>query len=464
MVLTRSMCKECASIDGGSGATPKPINSKHGMNTVVHGDAARVAVDNHAPARGRRTKSNSALTPQITREDKRARTRSRATVPKSDKNDRSIDRKSSRGTKPRPGDQATKQSRGSKFSTSLAELSESIAEKPQGQNRTHRSGKAGTKRNREIDPDDDAPESEAAPRANARRVRRRLDGIVDQAAKQSNAIIPEISQAHESGAAIPYQLPRRSARLAAKSSNPVPQYRCSSTGGTERIVDRRNQTRRKRARDQGHTEDVSEATSSRHIRRWIQQATAPSNGKDGERTSGSDTKTESSEGTLVGSRSGPSNADRPEHDDEGSSYVPLVKNEDIDQDWLLVIVDERHTSVDRVTPEQRESIEPRSSSVESLLTPPPPCVEEDDQVLLHHDFDAMIPLDAIPDEDERDAMNRAYLRQQQHRPDDEADVEAGMAASRYRSLAPEPDQGLADAIRSGMISGLASPERSMREE
>ncbi|KAL5522279.1 hypothetical protein ACEPAF_2136 [Sanghuangporus sanghuang] len=145
-----------------------------------------------------------------------------------------------------------------------------------------------------------------------------------------------------------------------------------------------------------------------------------------------------------------------------------LKIEDIDLDCLLGVDNECYGSVDTDTSAYRRnrgSTESRSSSVESLLTPPPPCMEEDEQVLLHHDFDAMIPLDAIPDEDERNALDRAYLRQlQENRPDDEADVDAVMADDRYRSLAPEPDQGLVDAIRSGRIAGLASPERSVREE
>ncbi|KAL5500867.1 hypothetical protein ACEPAH_9254 [Sanghuangporus vaninii] len=460
MVLTRSMCKSCVSVDGGSDATPKAGNNRHGANTVVHRDAARVAADKQASARSRRTKSSSALQPRNSTEDKLARTRSRAAVPKSDKAERPSGRKSSRGTKPPQGHQATKQSRGSKSNASLAGPSEPVV--VQGQNRARHSGRAGTKRNRETD--EDAPESEATARTNTRRVRRRVDGPTDQAG-QRNAIIPETSPENEYDAVSSFQLPRRSARLASKMRNAIPRGQCSSTDDASRIVEWRDQSRRKRTRTQEQCEDVPEASNSRRIRRRTQEAAALSNSESAGRTSGSDTKTESSEGTLVGSRSGPSNADRPERDDEGSSYVPLVKNEDIDQDWLLIIINERHTSVDRVTPEPRESIEPRSSSVESLLTPPPPCVEEDNQVLLHHDFDAMIPLDAIPDEDERDAMNRAYLRQQQdHTPDNEADVEAEMATSRYRSLAPEPDQGLVDAIRSGMISGLASPERSMREE
>ncbi|KAL5522272.1 hypothetical protein ACEPAF_2129 [Sanghuangporus sanghuang] len=465
MVLTRSMCKACASIDGGCGATSKADNSKHGANTVVHGDAARVAVDKHTSARSRGTKSNSALQPKIPKEDRLARSRSRAAVPKSDTAKRSSGRKSSRGTKPRQGDQTTKQSRGLKSNASLAGPSGPIAEGPQEKNRARRSGKAGTKRNRETD--EDESESEAAPRANARRVRRRVDGIVDQA-KQRNAIVPEISQAHEYDAGPPCQLPRRSARLAAKSSNPVPQYRCSSTEGAERIVGRRNQTRKKRTRDQGHNEDVSEATNSRHIRRRIQESAGPSNSESEGRTSGSDSRTESSGVTLVANESDAYNVDKLGRNEEGSSSAPSVKNEDIDQDWLLMIINERHTSDDSVTSaylKNRESSELRSSSIESLPTPPPPCMEEDEQVLLHHDFDAMIPLDSIPDENERDAMNQAYLRQQQdHTPDDEADVEAEMAANRYRSLAPEPDQGLVDAIRSGRISGLASPERLMRDE
>ncbi|KAL5522273.1 hypothetical protein ACEPAF_2130 [Sanghuangporus sanghuang] len=494
MVLTRSMCKVSASIDGGSGATPKAGNSRHGTNTVVHGDAARVAVDKHASARGRRTKSNSALQPQIYTEDKHARSHSRAAASRSDTPKRPGGQKPSRGTKPPQVHQVTKQGRGSKFSTSLTGPSgnylslspgsytykrllpyalrynriytvavipltaEPIVGGAKEKNRDRRSDRAGTKRNRE--PDEDAPESEAAPRANARRVRRRVDGIVDQAG-QRNAITPETSPENEYNAGPSRQPPRRSARLASKSSTPVPQYRCSSTEDAELIVDWRNQSRRKRTRTQEQCEDATEASSSRRTRRRICAVAGQSNVRSEGRTSGSDTKTESSEGTLVESRPCPSNADRPERDEEGSSSVPLVKNEDVDQDWLLVAFHERHTSVDSLASAYRESIEPRSSSIESLLTPPPPCTEEDGQVLLHHDFDAMIPLDSIPDEDERDAMNQAYLRQQQdHTPDDEAD----MAANRYRSLAPEPDQGLVDAIRSGRISGLASPERLMREE
>ncbi|KAL5522274.1 hypothetical protein ACEPAF_2131 [Sanghuangporus sanghuang] len=465
MVLTRSMCKSCVSVDGGSDATPKAGNGRHGMNTVVHRGAARVTADKHASARSRHMKSSNALPPQIPIEDKFARTGSRAAVPKSDTAKRPSGRKTSRGTKSRKGRQATTQSRSSKSRINLAGMSKPIAGGPEEQNRAHRSGKAGAKRKRETD--EDECESEAAPRTNARRVRRKVDGPVERA-EQCNTIKPETSPANDSDAGSSCQIPRRSARLASKSRNAIPRGQCSSIDDVDRIVDWRNQSRRKRTRTQEQCEDAPEASNSRRIRRRTQEAAAPSNSQSAGRTSGSDTKTESSEGTLVGSRPGPSNADRPERDDEGSSFVPLVKNEDIDQDWLLVAFHERHTSVDSVTSaylKNRESSELRSSSVESLPTPPPPCTEEDEQVLLHHDFDAMIPLDSIPDEHERDAMNQAYLRQQQdHGPDDEADVEAEMAANRYRSLAPEPDQGLVDAIRSGRIPGLASPERLMREE
>ncbi|KAL5480228.1 hypothetical protein ACEPAI_1498 [Sanghuangporus weigelae] len=428
MVLTRSMCKAYASIDGGSDATPNAGNSRHGTNTVVHEDAARVAVDHHASARSRRTKSNSALQPNISREDKPARTNSRATVPKSDKGERPIGRKSSLVTRPRRGYQATKQGRGSKTNASL-----------------------------------DAPESEAAPRANARRVRRKVDGPVDRA-KQCNAIIPEASPANND-AGSSCQMPRRSARLASKSRNAVLRGQCSPTNNVTRVVGWCAQTRRKRTRTQEGCEDASEPSSSRRTRRQACEVAGQSNVRIEGRTSGSDTKTESSEGSPVGSRT---NADRPERVEEGSTSVPSIENEDVDQDWPLVIAYERHTSVDSATSaymKKRESTEPRSSSVESLLTTPPTCMEEEEQALLHHDFDAMITLDSIPDNDERDAMNQAYLRQlQDRRPNDEADIEAEIAANRYRSLAPEPDQGLVDAIRSGRISGLGSPERPMREK
>ncbi|KAL5480232.1 hypothetical protein ACEPAI_1502 [Sanghuangporus weigelae] len=482
MVLTRSMCKSCASIHGGSNATSNAGKGNQSTNAVVYGDAARVAVDKHTSARSRRAKSNSALQPKITREDKLARSHSRVAVLESATPNRPSGQKSSHGTKPRKGlkgHQATKQSRGSKASTSLAEPSgkylslspgsyaywrllpyalrynhiyivavilltaETIVGRPQDQHRACRSGKTGTKRNREAD--EDAPESEAAPRANARRVRRRIDSPADRS-ERCNAIIPEIPLANEDYAGSSCQILRRSARLASKSSNTIPRDQCSSTYNVNRVVGWRVQTRRKRTRTQEHCKDASEASNSRRIRRRTQEAVGPSNSESEGRMSVSDTKAESSEGTLVGSGSGPSNADRPERVEEGSSSVPSIKNEEIDQDWLLVVLHERHPSVDSVTSAYRESTEPRSSSIESLLTPPPPCTEEDEQVLLHQDFDAMIPLDSLPDENERDAMSRAYLRQL------------------HRSLAPEPDQGLVDAIRSGRISVLASPERSMREE
>ncbi|KAL5480227.1 hypothetical protein ACEPAI_1497 [Sanghuangporus weigelae] len=501
MVLTRSMCKSCASIHGGPNTRSRAGNSNHDTNTVVYRDAARVAVDNHASARSRRTKSISALKPQIPTEDKLTRTSSRAAVPEPTIAKRPSGRKSSRGTRPRKGHQTIKQGRGSKssinlagpsgkylslspghtligdcylihFDTTIASTSllsliivEPIARGPEGQNRARSSGKAGTKRSRETD--DDAPESEAAPRANARRVRRRVDGPADRS-ERCNAIIPEIPLANEHDAGSSCQIPRRSARLASKSSNAIPRGQCSSTDNVHRVVGWRAQTRRKRTRTREHCEDAPEASNSRRIRRRTQEAVGPSNSESEGRTSGSDTKAESSEGTLVESRADPSNADRPERVEERSSPVHSIKNEDVGQDWLLVIVHERHPSVDSVMSaylKNRESTEPRSSSVESLPTPPPPCMEEEEQVLLHQDFDAMIPLDSIPDENEREALNQAYLRQlQDHRPDDEADVEAEMADNRNRSLAPEPDQGLVDAIRSGRMSGLASPERLMHED
>ncbi|KAL5512367.1 hypothetical protein ACEPAG_3359 [Sanghuangporus baumii] len=466
MVLTRSMCKSCASIDSGPNTATKAGNSNHDTKAVVYGDAARVAVDKHTSAHGRRTKSNSALKPYISKEDKLERSRSRAATPRSDTAKRPSGQKSSRGTKPRKGRQTTKQSCGSKPSTSLAGSSaEPIVGGSQRRNHTRSSGKAGTKRSRETD--DDAPESETALLANARRVRRRLDGPADRS-EQRNTIRPDTSPASDGDASSSCQIPRRSARLAAKSTNATPQGQCSSIDNVDRVVGWRAQTRRKRTRTQEHCEDASEASNSRRIRRRTQEAVGPSNSESEGRTSGSDTKTESSEGTLVEIRSGPSNADRPERVEARSSPVHSIKNEDVEQDWLLIVVHERHQSVDSVTSayiKNRESTEPRSSSVESLLTPPPPSMEEEEQVLLHQDFDAMIPLDSIPDDDERDAMNQAYLRQlQDRRPDDEADVEGEMAAERYRSLAPEPDQGLVDAIRSGRASGLSSPERLMREE
>ncbi|KAL5512365.1 hypothetical protein ACEPAG_3357 [Sanghuangporus baumii] len=380
-------------------------------NAVIYGDTAGVAADKHTSARSRRSKSSSALKPNITIENKLARSHSRVTVPRSDTAKRPSGQKSSRGTKQQQGHQATKHGRGSPSSTSLAGLSEPIVGGTQKQNGIRRLSKRGTKRNRETD--EGAPESEAAPRSNARRVRRRIHRPEDGTGQRAVAV-PKVSRASGCDGSSSCQMLRRSARLAPKSSCPVPQGRCLSTEGAEHIVNRSNQTIGKRTWAQECSKNESEEPNLRRIRRRI-RVTA---------------------GTL------------------GSSSVPSIKNEDTDQDWLLGVYNERDASVDTVTPtywRNRESSEPRSSSVESLLTPPPPCMEEEEDVLLHQDFDAMIPLDSLPDEDERDAMNQAYLRQlQDHRPDDEADVAAEMADNRYRSLAPEPDQGL--------------PERSMREE
>ncbi|KAL5512366.1 hypothetical protein ACEPAG_3358 [Sanghuangporus baumii] len=427
MVLTRSMGKACGSIGSDSGATLNASNSSHGADTVVHGDMARVAVDKHASARSRRTKSNSALQKNISTEDKSACTRTRATVPKSDKGERPIGRKSSRGTKPQHGHQATKQSRGSKSKKSLAGPSaEPIVKRPQIQHHTSRSGKAGTKRNREAD--DDAPESEVALRANAPRVRRRVDGPADRA-ERCNPFIPEIPLENEDYTSSSCQIPRRSARLASKTSNTIPRGQCSSTDDVDRVM-------RLKRRILDALEDVS--TKSLDDLTFESKDERP---------------------VLIPRRS-PQKA----HRTEAEQIRPLQT----EQDWPLIVVHERHPPFDSVTSayiRNRESTEPRSSSVESLLTPPPPSMEEEEQVLLHQDFDAMIPLDSIPDDDERDAMNQAYLRQlQDRRPDDEADVEGNIAGNRYRSLAPEPEQRLVDAIRSGRITGLASPERSMHEE
>ncbi|KAL5480220.1 hypothetical protein ACEPAI_1490 [Sanghuangporus weigelae] len=460
MVLTRSMCKSCASVDGGSNATSTAGKRNQSTNAHVYGDTARVAADNHTSVRSRRTKSSSALKPNITTENKLARSHSRVTVPRSDTVKRSSGQKSSRGTKQQQGHQATKHGRGSQSSTSLAGPSaEPIVGGTQKQNGICRSDTRGTKRNRETgrETDEDAPESEAASRSNSRCVRRRILRPEDGTSQRA-AVVPEVSRASECDARSSCQALRRSARLASKSSRLVPQGRCSSTEDVKRIVDRAQEC----------NENEPEGSNPRRVRRRIRAAAGQSDVETEGQTSGSDTKTESSGETLVANEPDACNVDRYGHNEEGSSSASLVKNEDIDQDWLVGVDNERHASVDTVTPAYwrgRESSEPRSSSVESLLTPPPLCTEEEEEVLLHHDFDAMIPLDSLPDEDERDALSRAYLRQlQETRPDDEADVEVVTAGDRYRSLAPEPDQGLADAIRSGRISGLASPERSMREE
>ncbi|KAL5480410.1 hypothetical protein ACEPAI_1680 [Sanghuangporus weigelae] len=460
MVLTRSMYKVCVSIGGSSDTIPKAGDSRHGSHTIVHGDTARVAVDNHASARSRRTKSNSALQPKIYVEDKPVSTRSRAAVPRPDK-DKTNGRKPSRGMKPRRGHQATKQSRGPKTSAGIAGLTgDSVADGLHEDGHPRRSGKTGTKRSRGSE--EDASDPEAILRANTRHVRRKIHGPAGQAV-QCNAIVPGVSPANEYDAGSPCQAPRRSARLASKSSNPiVPQDLCSLAVGAERIVDWCSQTRRKRTRAQECNGNESKQSNVRCIRRRIREAVDQSEVETEGRTSGSDSKTESSEETLVKNGPHPYNVDRPGRKEDGSTPAPSVKVEDIDQDWLLHVDNERHASVETVASvywKNRESTEPRSSSVESLLTPPPPCMEEEEEVLLHHDFDAMIPLDSLPDEHERNELDRAYLRQQQeHRPYDEAEAEAEMTANRYRSLAPEPDQGLVDVIRSGGISGLASPE------
>ncbi|KAL5480226.1 hypothetical protein ACEPAI_1496 [Sanghuangporus weigelae] len=335
MVLTCLICKTCASIGSGADTTANASNSSHGADTVVHGDTTRVAVDKHASARSRRTKSNSALQMNISTEDKSAHARTRAAVPKADKGERPIGRKSS-------------QSKNNIVLTVQVIQGQNKIGKPM---RTHPNLK----------------------------------------------LLPE--RTHDAF----------DAKL------------------TAQLIGWRNQNRRKRTRIQERCEDAFETTSSRRIRRRICKVASQSNVRIEGRTSRSDTETESSEGTLDGSRSGPSIADKPERFEEDSSSVPSIKNEDINQDWLLVVLHKRHLSVDSMTSAYRESTEPRSSSIESLPTPPLPCMEEEE-------------------------------------PNDEADVEAEMAANRYRSLAPDPDQGLVDAIQSGRISGLASPERSMHEE
>ncbi|KAL5480601.1 hypothetical protein ACEPAI_1872 [Sanghuangporus weigelae] len=497
MVVTRSMTKKCTIRNDSSGETTstKSYHNDHSTNAVICEDAVRGAVDDHASACSRGAKSNSALLPTYHRKDKSARTRSRSGVP-SGTNSHGNDRKPTRARKQPRSVQATTKKSSSKpevrsndpmnkcrATTKLPPYTSSTingsAKDRSEKEDYHRSSNRGVKRRR--DEEEKAPTFAAGPCVNTRRVRRKLETPPNDSVGQDarGPITWEIG-IHDNCSST---VKRRSARLAARSSVCIPQQDCRRSDRSRNMKGRKNaptkkSESRKRKRNDEEADDVIEAPGpSRRMRRRDLGDSDHSGGNEGKSSSASKTSTESPQETLVNDESNPPDICGPGGDEESPLPSSLPMN------WELVseptrpgprgLSHGRHTSVESVPSavwSDGIKTEPRSPSIEFLMTPPPYIKEEEEIVLINQDLDMMIPLASRDaDEDGAGVVLTRLLQLEDEEPGDELLIEASEDAhdhivmNRYRSLAPEPDQGLINAIRSGEISGLASPPPSMHE-
>ncbi|OCB89848.1 hypothetical protein A7U60_g2959 [Sanghuangporus baumii] len=466
MVVTRSITKKCAAGDGSSGATAstRSYHNDHSTCAVIHEDAVRGAVDNHASACSRGAKSNSALLPTFFREDKSARTRSRSGVPPGTTSHGS-GRRPTRARKQPPSVQAITKKSSSKPEVrsndsmnkcrATAILSRhastivigSVEDRSEKEDKHHPSNR-GVKRKR--DEEEKVPTFAASMREHAAHS---AQGSGFSGSNNSgNGIHDNCSSTVE----------RRSARLAARSSvqDCKRSDRSRKTKGHENAPAKKKSVSRKRKRDHERANDVTEAPGpSRRVRGRALEGSDHSEGEDeGKSSSACGTSTESPQETLVNDKSSPLKTSGPGSDEASPLPSSLPMNED------LVSEPTRPSSRGLSRGRHIPSIEP-------LLTPPQYIKEEEEEiVLINQDLDTMIPLASRDAEEDGASVVLTHLPQlgDEERGDEqsiEADDDAHdhIVTNRYRSLAPEPDQGLINAIRSGEIPGLTSPPPSMHE-
>ncbi|KAL5521894.1 hypothetical protein ACEPAF_1738 [Sanghuangporus sanghuang] len=492
MVVTRSMAKKDNAKNGGFNkfASSRVHYKAHSTDAVVPRDVARGAVDNRASARSKVAKSNSALRPTIPKEDKSARTRSRSDIPPRNSSCKN-DRKSTRTKKPSRSTQATIKKRGLKSkkdsdnsiaSTTSPTVVGSGEDEYKKEDNTRHPSTRGVKR--KSDDEENAPKFERGPRVNTRRIRQRLETQPDKTEARNGRVgVIQKNRIHDGR---PIEVPRRSSRLAAKTSLSIPQQdrrrsnRSRKKQCLEHVPAKEISLLRKRKRNDEEADDVIEAPGpSRRVRRRPLEGSDHSEGEnEGKSSSASGTSTDSPQETLVNEESNPQKTSGPGSDEASPLTSSLPMNgEPVSEPTSPNPRGHshgRHMSIESVPSaiwSEGVKNEPRSPSIESLLTPPPYIKEEEEEiVLINQDLDMMIPLASRDaEEDGAGAVLTHLLQLEDEDPGDEQLIEADedthdhAVMNRYRSLAPEPDQGLINAIRSGEISGLASPPPSMHE-
>ncbi|KAL5480582.1 hypothetical protein ACEPAI_1852 [Sanghuangporus weigelae] len=497
MVVTRSMAKKGNAKNGGSDtfASSQTHSITYSTDAVVPGDAARGAVDKRASTCSKFAKSNSAPTPNISRKDKSARSYSRTNIPKLRTTSRHDVRKSTRTRKPSFSAQATAKKRGLKSKedsndsinkyTASTTSSTAVGSGEDGykkEDNTRHPTTRGVKR--KSDGEDNPPKSETGPWVNTRRIRRRLETRPDgKEARDECVTVIQRNGIHDS---CPVEGPRRSSRLAAKSSLSLPhpqqdrrrsnrsrKTQCLEHAPTkERLVSRKQKCGGEQANDM-----IEAPGPSRRVRRRALKESDCEGEGEGKSSSASGISTESPQETLANESNTPDIC-RSGGDQESSPLCSLPLNGDLDSESTRSsprgLSRGRHMSIESVPSaiwSEGVKTEPRSPSIESLMTPPPYIKEEEEEVvLINQDLDMMIPLDSRDAEEDRAGAVLTHLLQlEDEEPSDELLIEASedvhdhVVVSRYRSLAPEPDQGLINAIRSGEIPGLASPPPSVHE-
>ncbi|KAL5513901.1 hypothetical protein ACEPAG_2662 [Sanghuangporus baumii] len=464
MVVTRSMAKKGNAKNGGSDTfASSRTYSIHSTDTFIPGDTVRGAVDKRASTRSKVAKNNSALQPNISRKDKSTKSYSRTNV----QNLRTTSRHDSRKSTP------------STTSSTLVGSGEDGCKK---EDKTRHPSTRGVKR--KSDGEDNLLKSETGPWVNTRRSRRRLETRPDGKEVRDECVTAiQRNRIHDGRSA---EGPRRSSRLAAKLSlsHPYPQQdrrrsnRSRKTQCLEHTPTKERLVSRKRKRGDEQAVDVIEAPGpSRHVRRRALKESDCEGEDEGRSLSASGISTESPQETLVNEPNSP-NTCRPGGDEESSPLCSLPLNGDLDSEstWSCPrgLSRGRHMSIESVPSpiwSEGAKTEQRSPSIESLMTPPPYIKEEEEEiVLINQDLDTMIPLTSRDaEEGGAGAVLTHLLQLDDEEPDHEQlyetddDTHDHIVVNRYRSLAPEPDQGLINAIRSGEISGLASPPPSIHE-
>ncbi|KAL5501210.1 hypothetical protein ACEPAH_9597 [Sanghuangporus vaninii] len=418
MIVTRSMAKKdnAENIRSNKVASSQAHYKAHSTDAVVPGDMARGAIDNHASTRSEVAKSNSALHHTIPRKDKSAQSYPRTNVPSSRTTPHHDSQKSTRTRKLSRSTQATVKKRGLKSKKDSDDsivnssiMSSTVVGSGENEsNNTRRPSTRGVKR--KSDDEENAPKFERGPRVNTRRIRRRLEMQTDE-----------------------------------------------------------KETRNRRA------DAVIEAPGpSRRVRRRALEGSDRQGEGEGKSPPASGILTESPQETLVNDESNSQNTCGPGSDEESTLPSSLPLNGDLVSKRSSTggLSRGRHMSAESVPSaiwSERGSTEPRSPSTGSLLTPPPYIKQEEEEIVLtNRNIDMTIPLDSRGTEEDLADMVIAELPQlQDEEPEDEQLIKNNeddpVTADRYRSLAPEPDQGLINAIRSGKISGLASPPPSIHE-
>ncbi|KAL5521889.1 hypothetical protein ACEPAF_1733 [Sanghuangporus sanghuang] len=494
MVVTRSMAKKDNAKNGCSNtfASSQAHYKAHSTDAVVPRDVARGAVDNRVSTRSKVAKSNSALHHTISGKDKSAQSYPRTNVPSLTTTSRHDSQKPTRTRKLSRSTQATVKKRGLKSkedsddsidkciaSTTSPTVVGSGEDEYKKEDNTRHPSTRGVKR--KSDDEENAPKFERGPRVNTRRVRRRLETQPDEKEARNGRVgVIQKNKIHDGR---PTEGPRRSPRLAAKSPLSIPQQgrrrsnRSRKAQCPEHPLANERSVSRKRKRDDEQADDVTEAPGpSHHVRRRNLEGSDREGEREGKSPPASGISTESPQETLVNDKSNSPNICGPGSDKESSllSSLPLDGDPVSERSSPRGPSHGRHMSIESVPSaiwSEGVKNEPRSPSIESLMTPPPYIKEEEEKiVLINQDLDMMIPLASRDaEEDGAGAVLTHLLQLEDEEPGDEQSIEADedthdhVVMNRYRSLAPEPDQGLIDAIRSGEISGLTSPPPSMHE-